>query len=117
MKADHEGRSAALTEEEVDIGMRLFVNQAVRSDHQSGGITAHTIQQTINVQAPLPALLSRRSTCLIACLSIRPRACASACPITETANDAPVRTPSIPLASERIRLECKLPENARFTKS
>src|SRR5208337_2721284 len=64
-----------------------------------------------------PALLSRRSTCLIACLSIRPRACASACPMTETANDAPVRTPTVPLASERIRLACKLPENARFRKS
>ncbi len=50
-------------------------------------------------------------------LSIRPRACASACPITETAKDAPVKTPSVPLASERIRLACKLPENARFRKS
>ena len=53
MKADHEGRSAALTEEEVDIGVRLFANQAVRSDNQSGGITAHTIHQTFNVQSPL----------------------------------------------------------------
>ena len=64
-----------------------------------------------------PALLSRRSTCLIACLSERPRACASACPISETANDAPVRTPSVPLASDKIRLACKLPENVRLTNS
>jgi hypothetical protein len=49
MKTEHEGRSAALTEEELDIGTRLFVDQAVRSDNQSGGITAHTIHQ-INVQ-------------------------------------------------------------------
>ena len=63
------------------------------------------------------ALLSRRSTCLIACLSSRPRACASACPMTETANDAPVRIPSVPLASERIRFACKLPENVRLKKS
>jgi hypothetical protein len=52
MKVDHEGRSAALTEEEVDAGTRLFVDQAVRSANQSGGITAHTIHQTFNVQAP-----------------------------------------------------------------
>ena len=56
------------------------------------------------VHTTIPALLSRRSTCLIACLSARPRACASACPITETANDAPVRTPSVPLASELLPL-------------
>jgi len=53
MKADHEGRSAALTENELDIGVRLFVNQAVRSDSQSGGITAHTVHQTFNMQVPL----------------------------------------------------------------
>ena len=53
MKAYHEDRSTALTEEEVDIGVRVFANQAVRSDNQSGGITAHTIHQTFNVQSPL----------------------------------------------------------------
>jgi hypothetical protein len=53
MKADHEGTSAALTEEELDVGARLFIDQAVRSDNQSGGITAHTINQTFNVQPPL----------------------------------------------------------------
>ena len=35
----------------------------------------------------------------------------------ETANEAPVRTPSVPLASEIIRSACKLPENVRFRKS
>jgi len=30
--------------------------------------------------------------------------------------DAPVKTPSVPLANERIRLACKLPANALFTK-
>jgi hypothetical protein len=53
MKADHEGRSAALTEEELDDVIRLFIDQAVQSDNQSGGITAHTINQTFNVQTPL----------------------------------------------------------------
>jgi len=49
MKAEHESRSATLSDEEVDIGTRLFLDQAVRSDNQSGGITAHTV--TFNVQA------------------------------------------------------------------
>jgi hypothetical protein len=53
MKAAHEGRSAELTEDEVDTGTRLFFEQAVRSDNQSGGITANTVHQTFNVQAPI----------------------------------------------------------------
>jgi hypothetical protein len=53
MKATHEARTATLTEEAVDSGVRLFFNEAARSDNQSGGITAHTVHQTINVHAPL----------------------------------------------------------------
>ena len=35
---------------EIDLGARLFTDQAVKSENQSGGITAHTINQTINVR-------------------------------------------------------------------
>jgi hypothetical protein len=49
-------------------------------------------------------LLSSLSTCLTACLLSNPRACANAWPIIETASDAPVMTPSVPLASDAIRL-------------
>ena len=55
-------------------------------------------------QTSMPLLLSRRSTCLIACLVTRPRACASAWPIIATASEAPVMTPSVAAASESTRL-------------
>jgi hypothetical protein len=62
-------------------------------------------------------LLSNRSTCLIADLANNPRACASACPIKETARHAPVITPSVPLAKDRIRLACNSSINARHKNS
>jgi hypothetical protein len=62
-------------------------------------------------QTSTPLLLSRRSTCLIACLVTRPRACAKAWPIMATASEAPVMTPpsraqspNVAAASESTRL-------------
>src|SRR3954451_4068536 len=55
----------------------------------------------------MPSLLSRRSTCLTACLVTRPRACASAWPISATASDAAVITPSVAPANDPIRLLCR----------
>ena len=57
MKAYHEDRSTALTEEEVDIGVRVFANQAVRSDNQSadGSAPPHPSDFSIyKAQAELP---------------------------------------------------------------
>ena len=57
----------------------------------------------------MPGLLSRRSTCLVACLAFRPRACAKANPIAETASDAECSTPSTPSLRDAIRLACNSP--------
>lgn len=59
MKAEHEARSAVLSDEEVGKSAGLFINQVVDSANQSGGITAHTINlytsqaPTQNGEAPL----------------------------------------------------------------
>ncbi len=53
MKTEHELKSSALKDEEVDAGTRLFLDQAIISDNQSGGITAHTVHQTFNVRTAL----------------------------------------------------------------
>lgn len=52
MKAGHEGRSATLAADKVDRGTRLLVDQSVLAINQSGGITAHTVHQTIHVHTP-----------------------------------------------------------------
>jgi hypothetical protein len=52
MKADHASHAAALPADEVDRGARLLTNQSVTSVNQSGGITAHTVNQTFNMLAP-----------------------------------------------------------------
>ena len=62
--------------------------------------TTSRIHEPNKSQGTTPALLSNRSTCLIADLANSPRACASACPIKETASVAPVMTPSVPLAKQ-----------------
>src|SRR5208337_4999533 len=98
-----------------------------RSDRQSGLDDHGSIATTISRREPTtsrthepnksqgttPALLSNRSTCLIADLANNPRAVARACPIKETASAAPVITPSVPLAKDRTRLACKSSTNAR----
>ncbi len=48
MKADHERDSSPLGTAEVEHAIRLLLDQSVRSVNQSGGITAHTVHQTIN---------------------------------------------------------------------
>lgn len=66
--------------------------------------TASGTHRANNSHGDTPALLNSRSTCLTACLVSKPRACASAWPIIATASDAPVITPSVPLASDSMRL-------------
>lgn len=52
IKADHASCAAALPSDQVDRGARLLINQSVTSANQSGGITAHTVNQTFNMLAP-----------------------------------------------------------------
>jgi hypothetical protein len=52
MKADHTSRVAGLPANEVEHGARLLIDQSVASADQSGGITAHTVNQTFNMVAP-----------------------------------------------------------------
>src|ERR1700722_4406167 len=54
MKADHGSRAAALPAGEVERGAQLLIDQSVASVDQSGGITAHTVNQTFNMVAPAP---------------------------------------------------------------
>lgn len=52
MKSEHESRGQALRDDEIERGSRLLVDQSVNITNQSGGITAHTVHQTINIQVP-----------------------------------------------------------------
>ena len=52
MKAEHESGPSRFTEAEIDEAARLLVNQFVRTESQSGGIAAHTVNaKTINVSS------------------------------------------------------------------
>jgi hypothetical protein len=52
MKADHESRAAALPPSAIEHATRLLIDQSVVSVNQSGGITAHTVHQTVHVHPP-----------------------------------------------------------------
>jgi hypothetical protein len=52
MKADHERRATAVSEEQAEKAARLLLDQSVTSVNQAGGVTAHTVHQTIIVQPP-----------------------------------------------------------------
>jgi hypothetical protein len=52
MKADHESRATPIPSTTIERATRLLVDQSVTSANQSGGITAHTVHQTIHVHAP-----------------------------------------------------------------
>jgi hypothetical protein len=52
MKVEHERRGATLSDDEIVRGTRLLVDKSVTAVNQSGGITAHTVHQTINVHPP-----------------------------------------------------------------
>jgi len=52
MKAGHEKRSSELGASEIEHASRLLVERSVVSVSQSGGITAPTVHQTINIQPP-----------------------------------------------------------------
>lgn len=49
MKAEHESRAASLHSTAIEHATRLLIDQSVVSVNQSGGITAHTVHQTIHV--------------------------------------------------------------------
>jgi hypothetical protein len=49
MKSDHENRTAALAQGDIEHGSQLLIDQAVTTTNQSGGITAHIVHQTIHV--------------------------------------------------------------------
>jgi hypothetical protein len=50
MKTDHEERASSMSDEQVDRGFSLLINQSVTALSQSGGITAHTV----NIYGPPP---------------------------------------------------------------
>ena len=52
MKADHESGAATLRPSAIERAARLLINESVVSVNQSGGITAHTVNQTIHVHPP-----------------------------------------------------------------
>lgn len=52
MKADHESGAATLTSSAIERAARLLINESVVSVNQSGGITAHTVNQTMHVHPP-----------------------------------------------------------------
>ena len=83
----------------------------------TGAPTTSPTHEPNNSHGATPALLKSRSTCLIADFDTNPRAWASAWPINETARAAPVITPSVPLANDRMRLACKSSENTRTINS
>jgi GGDEF domain-containing protein len=53
MKLDHATRAAEIPGAEIDHGARLLIDHAVISVAQSGGITAHTLNQTVHVHPPV----------------------------------------------------------------
>ena len=65
------------------------------------------IQRAKLAQTSMPALLINRSTCLMACLVVSPRARAKAWPIAATASEAPVMTPSVAAERALMRLACR----------
>src|ERR1700684_1174999 len=100
-------------------GERLIVNVEIGPIHGDDDLLAcaDSLTQGANIsQTTTPRLLDSRSTCLIACLQMRPRACASEGPMIETASEALVMTPSAPLARDSIRLACRLPAKIRERK-
>ena len=116
-----ERRRPAVTRDQAQSQRRLIVGVEIGPVHRHDDrlALAHDLANPRREQVPDddPGVAQQTIDLFDACLSERPRACASACPMSETANDAPVRTPNVPLASERMRLACKLPENVRSTNS
>ena len=53
LKEEHASRFAATSDEEAETGARILIDQLIASQGQSGGITAHTVNQVINVHAQL----------------------------------------------------------------
>jgi hypothetical protein len=53
LKEDHALRFTATSDEEAEIGARFLIDHSIISTGQSGGITAHTVHQVINMHPPL----------------------------------------------------------------
>ena len=99
-----------------NLGVAQFVQSIATTISRRAPTTSGT-HDLNKSQENTPALLSSRSTCLIADLAIEPPAVAKACPIRDRARAAPVITPSVPLVRDKTRLACKSPPNTRFKNS
>jgi hypothetical protein len=62
MKADHAAHSAKITTERINKGAQLLADQSVTTSNQSGGIAAHTVNQTISYQRTYRRLPARLRT-------------------------------------------------------
>ena len=52
-KEEHASRFAATSDEEAETGARILIDHLIASQGQSGGITAHTVNQVFNVHAQI----------------------------------------------------------------
>lgn len=52
LKEEHASRFAAPSDQEAETGARILIAHLVASQGQSGGITAHTVNQVFNMHAP-----------------------------------------------------------------
>jgi hypothetical protein len=57
LKEEHASHFTATSDEEAEIGARVLIDHSIASKGQSGGITAHTVNQVFNMHAP-PANLA-----------------------------------------------------------
>src|SRR5208283_3138627 len=74
-------------------------------------LTTYGTQWCSKLSISIPWLDSKRSTCFIACLVVRPRARAKPWPIIPTASDADSITPSVAPANDATRLACRSAPN------
>jgi hypothetical protein len=63
MKANHESTATTLGAAEIDHGTNLLIDQSVHAINQSGGITAHTVNQTFHLP-PAPDRIGERKATL-----------------------------------------------------
>ena len=52
LKEEHTSRFAVTSDKEAEAGARILIDHLIASQGQSGGITAHTINQVFNLHAP-----------------------------------------------------------------
>ena len=74
--------------------------------------TTYGTQWCSKLSMSIPWLASMRSTCLVACLVVRPRARAKPWPIIATASDADWITPNVAPANDSTRFACRSAPNS-----